>query len=332
MRVGISDVASRAGVSEATVSRVVNRRGVVAAGTRKVVEDAIRELGYDRGGSSQLVIVLTPGLAQPFFGYLCELIEAALAPQGLKAIVCSTTVGGLQEIDFVRSMMDLGIAGAVFASASNTLVGGDTSAYRLLRERGIPFVTMNGRVADVPAPDFATNDRLAAQIAVEHLWDLGHRKIGMIAGPVGNRPSDRRVHGYLEAMRERDVEDPTRYLAHQAYSVEGGQAAAESLIAEGATALVSASDYIALGAVRAVRRSGRRVPQDVSVVGYDDSQIMEFVDPPLTTVRQPVDRIALAIATAMIHLVNGREVPPSELLFDPELIIRGSTASPSTTT
>jgi DNA-binding LacI/PurR family transcriptional regulator len=326
-RIGISDVAAHAGVSEATVSRVVNRRGVVASGTRKLVEDAIRELGYDRGVTSQLVIVLTPGLAQPFFGRLCELIEAALAQQGLKAVVCSTTVGGLQEVDFVRSMMDLGIAGAVFASASNTLVGADPAVYRLLRERNIPIVTMNGNVAGIPAPDFATDDRLAARLAVEHLASLGHRAIGMLAGPVGNKPSDRRVDGYLDAMSGLGEPDPIRLLARQAYTVEGGQAAAESLVSAGATGLIAASDYMALGAVRAVRRAGLAVPRDVSVVGYDDSQIMEFVDPPMTTVRQPVDRIAQAIATAMIHLVNGRDVPAGELLFDPELVVRGTTAS-----
>ncbi|GAA4564258.1 LacI family DNA-binding transcriptional regulator [Planotetraspora kaengkrachanensis] len=327
-KVGISDVAARAGVSEATVSRVLNRRGVVAAGTRRVVEDAIRELGYDRGGQSQLVIVLTPGLAQPFFGRLCELIESALAPQGFKAVVCSTTVGGFQEIDFITSTMDLGIAGAVFASASNTLIGADPAPYRLLQERQIPFVSMNGAIEGVPAPSFSTNDKVAAALAVDHLWNLGHREIGMIVGPVGNRPSERRLDGFVESMNARGVEDPQRLVAHQVYTVEGGMSAAETLLDQGATAIVAASDYMALGAIRTAVRRGLSVPGDVSIVGYDDSQIMGFVDPPLTTVRQPIERIAQAISSTMVHLVNRRPVPAGELMFDPELIIRGSTAAP----
>jgi LacI family repressor for deo operon, udp, cdd, tsx, nupC, and nupG len=327
-KVGISDVANRAGVSEATVSRVINRRGVVAGPTRRAVEDAIRELGYERASQSQLVIVLTPGLAQPFFGRLCELIESALAPQGLKAIVCSTTVGGLQEIDFVSSTVDLGIAGAVFASASNTLIGVDTAAYRILQERQIPFVTMNGAIDGFAAPSFSTNDALAAELAVDHLWTLGHRDIGMIVGPVGNRPTERRLAGFLEAMKRRGADDPERLVARQVYTIEGGMSAAEVLLDEDATAMIAASDYMALGAIRAAGRRGLRVPADVSVVGYDDSQIMGFVDPPLTTVRQPIERIAQSISTAMVHLVNRRSVPAGELLFDPELIVRGSTAAP----
>jgi LacI family repressor for deo operon, udp, cdd, tsx, nupC, and nupG len=327
-KVGISDVAARAGVSEATVSRVLNRRGVVASGTRRMVEEAIRELGYDRGGASQLVVVLTPELAQPFFGRLCELLESALAPQGLKAIVCSTMIGGFQEIDFIRSTADLGIAGVIFASASNTLDGADPAVYRLLQKRQIPFVSMNGSIEGSQAPSFSTNDRVAAELAVDHLWRLGHRNIGMIVGPVGNRPSDRRLEGFLAAMRNCGVEDPHKLFAHQVYSIEGGMSAAETLLDQGVTALVAASDYMALGAIRAAGRRGLSVPEDVSVVGYDDSEIMAFVEPPLTTVRQPVERIAQSIATAMVHLVSRRQVPSGELLFDPELIVRSSTAAP----
>lgn len=327
-RVGISDIAARAGVSEATVSRVLNHRGVVAPRTRMAVEDAIRELGYDRGAQSQLVIVLTPGLATPFFGRLCELIESALAPQGFKAIVCSTTVGGLQETDFISSTMDLGIAGAVFASASNTLIGVDPAAYRMLQERQIPFVTMNGAIDGFAAPSFSTNDKVAAELAVDHLWGLGHREIGMIVGPVGNRPSERRLEGFLESMAARGADDPKRLVAHQVYTIEGGMSAAEALLDQSVTAIVAASDYMALGAIRAAGRRGLDVPGDLSVVGYDDSQVMEFVHPPLTTVRQPIERIAQSISTAMVHLVNRRPVPPGELLFDPELIIRSSTTTP----
>ncbi|KMS87282.1 MULTISPECIES: LacI family DNA-binding transcriptional regulator [Streptomyces] len=327
-KVGISDVAARAGVSEATVSRVINRRGVVATATRRQVEEAIRELGYDRGGQSQLVVVLTPGLAQPFFGHLCELIESALASQGFRAIVASTTVGGLQEIDFISSTMDLGIAGAVFASASNTLIGADPTVYQLLAERKIPFVLVNGAIEGHPSPSFSTNDAVAAELAVDHLWGLGHRDIGLIVGPVGNRPSERRLAGFVQSMTARGVADPQRLAVRQVYSVEGGMSAGETLLDLGVTAIVAASDYMALGAIRAARRRGMSIPEDLSVVGYDDSQVMDFVDPPLTTVRQPVERLAQSVSTAMVHLVNRKLVPSGELLFDPQLIVRGSTAPP----
>jgi LacI family repressor for deo operon, udp, cdd, tsx, nupC, and nupG len=251
---------------------VLNSRGTVAVATRRVVEAALRDVGYERAAQNQLIIVLTPGLAQPSFGRLCELIESALAPQGLKAIVCSTTVGGLQEIDFVTSTAD-------------------PAVYRLLQGRQIPFVLMNGSIECIAAPSFSIDDKVAAQLAVDHLWSLGHRQIGMIVGPVGNRPSERRLEGFIESMERRGRRDPQRLVAHQVYSVEGGMSAAETLLDQDVTAIVAASDYMALGAIRAARRRGLSVPAEVSVVGYDDSQVMEFVDPPLTTVRQPVERI-----------------------------------------
>lgn len=126
-------------------------------------------------------------------------------------------------------------------------------------------------------------------------------------------------------MAKRGIEDPERWVVRQSYTVEGGQAAVGPLLALGATAIVAASDYMALGAIRGVRRQGRSVPGDVSVVGYDGSAITEFTDPPLTTVRQPADRLALEVGRSVLALVSNRDVPVGELLFDPELVIRATT-------
>ena len=127
-------------------------------------------------------------------------------------------------------------------------------------------------------------------------------------------------------MTRRGTEDAERWVVRQSYTVEGGQAAAATLVAQGATAIVAASDYMALGAIRGIRRQGLAVPKDVSVVGYDGSTVTEFTEPALTTVRQPADRLALEVGRSVLALVSNREVPTGELLFDPELVIRASTA------
>jgi len=126
-------------------------------------------------------------------------------------------------------------------------------------------------------------------------------------------------------MGRRGLGDAERWVVRQSYSVEGGQAAASSLVGLGATAIVAASDFMALGAVRGIRRQGLSVPDDVSVVGYDGSTVTEFTDPALTTVRQPADRLALEVGRSVLALVSNRDVPTGELLFDPELVIRAST-------
>ncbi|MFF5209047.1 LacI family DNA-binding transcriptional regulator [Streptosporangium sp. NPDC000396] len=328
MKIGITEVAARADVSEATVSRVINRRSGVSAKTREAVERAMAELGYERSTRGQIVAVITPWLSNPFFADVAELIEAALAPHGLKGVLCPALPGGIQEREFVTALADHGVAGVVFLSASNTIENADPETYNVLAARRIPFVGVNGAFEGHDVPVFSTDDHLAAELAVEHLFSLGHRRIGMAAGPVGNRPADRRVEGFLAALERRGVEDPDQWVVRQYYTIEGGQSATSTLLRQDVTAIVAASDFMALGAIRGVRREGLSVPGDVSVVGYDGSMIMEFVDPPLTTVRQPVDRLAKEVARSVVALVSNREVPPGELLFNPELVVRASTAPP----
>lgn len=327
-KVGISAVAKEAQVSEATVSRVLNHRGIVAPETRRAVEAAMQRVGYlSRATTSKVILLLTPDLDGPFFARLCARIATGASSQGLQAVVASAPAGGTQEYECVASMANLGIAGVVFVSTSNTVVGADPSVPDLLVSRHIPFVCINGSFPDSPMPSLATNDAVASELAVDHLWTLGHRRIGLIAGPRGNRPSDRRVAGFCAALKRRGAEDG--FIVHHEYSVEGGSSAAGAVLDRGITGIIGASDDIALGAVRAISRRGLRVPDDVSVIGFDDVHPLDFTDPPLTTVRQPIDRLAETTVRILQRLIQGRHADSQELLFDPDLIIRGSTGPAS---
>ena len=327
-RVGISDVAEAAGVSEATVSRVINNRGIVAPTTRKTVEDAMRRVGYSKASTSNVVLLITPGLTDPFFAQLCERLGEALNTQGFRAVIASAPGGSSQEFDYIAAMADLGIVGAVFVSASNALDEADPSVPNLLAMREIPFVCINGAFPRVPSPTLSTNDEVAARIAVDHLWSLGHRRIGLAAGPIGNRPSDRRARGFLRGVQEvggLPAADSCP-IVHTEYSMEGGYAATEALLDRAVTAIVAASDDMALGVIRAAGRRGISVPAELSVIGYDDALPLDFVQPPLTTVRQPIDRLSQAVVALLTRMVHRRPVENGELLFEPELIRRASTA------
>ncbi|MFD5463851.1 LacI family DNA-binding transcriptional regulator [Kitasatospora sp. NPDC127059] len=324
-KVGIVEVAERAGVSVATVSRVLNRKTGVSQKTRQAVERVLEELGYERSITGGGIIgVITPGLSIPIFGVLAEKIGLALAPHGLRAVVCPALPGGVQERDFLKSLLDLGASGIVFCSASNTLDAVDPELVPLLESRAVPYVCINGRFEEGSSVAYSTDDGYAAELSVRHLHQLGHRRIGMAAGPVGNRPADRRVEGYRAAMAALGL-DTEELIVRQTYSVEGGQFAAEQLLDQGASAVIACSDQMALGAIRAARRQGLAVPGDVSVIGYDDGPLMEFTDPPLTTVRQPVDRLAAEVARGLVGLLSGRQVPVGELMFQPEVVVRGTT-------
>jgi alanine racemase len=164
------------------------------------------------------------------------------------------------------------------------------------------------------------------RLAVSHLASLGHRRIGLITGPSRYTPVQRKVDAFRSVVRELDHADADdRLIAESVFTVEGGHAAARRVLDAGATAIVAASDLMALGAVRAARDSGRSVPGEVSVVGYDDTALMAYTDPPLTTVRQPVRAIADHATRVLLDLIGGLPSPRHEYVVRPELVVRAST-------
>lgn len=322
----LSEVAALAGVSEATVSRVLNRRYGVAQRTREQVEAALRSVGYERTAKSEVVLILVPGLRESVFGEMCNAIETELSPQGLRAVICPVFPGSVFERDYVEVLVEMGIGAAVFLSSSNTTKNADTAARELLESRGVPYLSVNGGFPDTDGPVVSTDDWQAAELSVAHLYELGHRRIGLLGGPVGNIPADRRVEGFLNAMDSRDLDDAEDLVVRHHYTLEGGRHAADELLDLGVTAIIASSDDMALGAYRAIRRRGLSIPADVSVVGYNDGYMLDFTDPPLTSVRQPVDRIAEVIARTLATMFQNRPVRRDEVLIEPELHVRHSTA------
>ena len=337
MRARLSDLARQAQVSEATVSRVLNDKPGVAPETREAVLAALDALGFERparlrrrGGG--LVGLVVPELNNPIFPTFAQTIESALAQYGYTLVMCTQTPGGVTEDEYVEMLLDRQVAGIVFVSGLHADTTGDHERYRRLVARQLPVVLVNGYVAGLPAPFISPDEHTAAELAVSHLAALGHRRIGLITGPDRFLPVQRKIAGYRAAMRDLVGTDDAgidELIALSLFGVEGGEAAANRLIDHGVTSLVCGSDLMALGAIRAARRRGLRVPVDFSVVGYDDSPLMAFTDPPLTTVRQPVEPMAVAAVNALVDEIHGHPAPHSEYVFRPELVVRSSTAPPA---
>ena len=206
---------------------------------------------------------------------------------------------------------------------------GDGTTVVELAGEGFDVCEVNGYQPNLPAPFVSCDDREAGELAVAHLVALGHRRIGLITGPGRFVPVQRKVAGFKAAMKRlvglADAElDELAELS--LFGVEGGEVAAARLLDRGVTGLVCGSDLMALGAIRAARQRGLSVPTDLSVVGYDDSPLMAFTDPPLTTMRQPVTAMAVAAVRALVDEIHGHAAPHSEYIFRPELVVRGSTA------
>ena len=334
MRARLRDIAVRAGVSEATVSRVLNAKPGVASDTRLAVLTALDVLGYERpaslrASSAGLVGLVVPELENPIFPAYVQTIETVLIQHGFTPVLCTQTPGGVSEDEYVEMLLDRGVSGIVFVSGLHADSTSNPQRYRTLLAQGLPIVLVNGFSPEVAAPFFSLDDVASMGLAVDHLASLGHRRIGLAAGPVRFVPVLRKVEGFLRALAavtERPVL-PEEVVEHTFFSVEGGVGAASTLLDRGCTAIICASDMMALGAVRAARAGGLAVPGDISVVGFDDSPLIAYTDPPLTTVRQPVQAIGRAAAQALVEEITGNPAPRREFLFRPELIVRASTGT-----
>lgn len=327
----LAEVAKKVGVSEATVSRVLNEKPGVSESTRAAVLTALDVLGYERptqlrGERARLVGLVLPELSNPIFPAFAEAVGGALAGQGFTPVLCTQTAGGVSEADYVDLLLEQHVSGVVFFGGLYAQGDAPHDHYQRLAERSLPTVLLNAAIEDLDFPRVSCDDAVAVEQAVGHLRQLGHTKIGLVLGPADHVPSQRKLAAARATVQRLGLELPDQHVERALFSLEGGQAATTRLLRQGVTGVVCASDPLALGAVRAVRRAGLAVPDDVSVVGYDDSSFMMCTDPPLTTVRQPIEAMGRAVVDLLVGEIAGVRVTHDELLFEPELVVRGSTA------
>ena len=331
MRPRLSEIASRADVSEATVSRVLNAKPGVANSTRRKVLDVLADLGYDdvqrqHTGSGAIGIV-TPELTNPFFPHLAQHIESVFAHHGYISMVCSSTSETVHEQDFLDFLAAQQASGVVVINGRYALPGVGYGPYQNLVARGVPVVLVNGFTGQPPLPAVGINISEAASHAVRHLGSLGHQRIGLVVGPTRYPTANDFVAGYRSGLASLDIGFDEALVSETPWTLEGGQAAAAPLLERGVTGIVCSNDLMAVGVVAAAHAWGASVPDDLSVIGFDGSPLASFTDPPLTTLRQPVASMATAIASLLVgdHR-NNNSVPTQR--FRAELVIGQSTGRP----
>ncbi|GLW49447.1 LacI family transcriptional regulator [Streptomyces sp. NBRC 14336] len=331
----LAQVAKKVGVSEATVSRVLNGKPGVSEATRQSVLTALDVLGYERptqlrGERARLVGLVLPELQNPIFPAFAEIIGGALAQQGLTPVLCTQTKGGVAEADYVDLLLQQQVSGVVFAGGLFAQADAPHEHYHLLAARKVPVVLVNASIEGLDFPCVACDDAVAVEQSWRHLASLGHERIGLVVGPADHVPSRRKLDAARAAAKAMGMDLPDAFVQRSIFSLEGGQAATARLLDRGVTGIICGSDPLALGAIRAARRRGLSVPADVSVVGFDDSAFMTCTEPPLSTVRQPIEAMGRAAVDLLCAQIQGSHSHPGELLFEPELVVRGSTAPPPT--
>ena len=336
---GVKDVAALAGVSVGSVSNVINRRDSVRPDVRERVEAAIEELGYKpnptaqalRRGTSPLVGVAIFDLTNPFFMEAAAAMERVLSREGYIMTLSSTHASVQEERDLLEVLGRQAVRGVLLTPADST----HEAATRLAAE-GTPVVLFDA--ADTPAglPSVSIDDRAGAALAIEHLLALGHERICFLNGPADMRQSVQRLAGVQDAIEhwQRLTGSDSVQLTvcnAQAYTAQAGYAATEDAIAEaqaasdGAkpTAVFCANDLLAVGVMSALRVGGVSIPDDVSVIGFDDIPLARWATPSLSSVIQDFDALGQASLRLSDELVEG--APAHSICLKPQLVVRAST-------
>ena len=325
----ITDVATAAGVSVATISRALRSPDVVAPETLERVLTAIRDMGYTpnaqarnlRTSRAKMIIAIVPDIANPFFSEVIRGIERVAQQQGYSVLLGDTENNSKREETYAQMVASRQVDGAIILlphiSAS-------------IRRAGAPIVNACEYVSDKTVTSVYSDNVGGARAAAEYLLALGHVSIGFIGGPPGSPLSVDRERGYVDAMRANGFSPDRKLMVAGDFSAESGVRATEALLARGLplTALVCANDEMALGALRAVRDRGLSVPVDMSIIGFDDIRLARFIDPPLTTVAQPMQEIGREAMTLLIDLLADPTTPARKRMLPTQLIIRASTAKP----
>ena len=331
LRPRLAEIASRADVSEATVSRVLNAKPGVANTTRRRVLDVLADLGYEdvhhRTTGSGAIGVVTPELNNPIFPHLAQQIESVLAHHGYLSLVCSSTAETVHEQDFLDFMVAQRASGVVVINGRYALPGVGYEPYENLIDRGIPTVIVNGFHDKPTVPAVGINITDAASHGVQHLGALGHERIGIVVGPTRYPTANDFLAGYRHGLATLGIDFDPALVSETPWTIEGGQAGAAPLLERGVTGIICGNDMMAVGVVNAAKSWGASVPEELSVIGFDGSPLASFTDPPLTTLRQPAAAMATAVATLLVgDSANYAKVPTQR--FNAELVIGRSTGRP----
>jgi DNA-binding LacI/PurR family transcriptional regulator len=326
----LESVAMRAGVSRATASRVVNGSTTVAAHIREAVQRAIADLGYVPNHAARslvtqrtnsIALVLTESASRvfsddPFFPTIVQGVSQELDAVGMQLVLMMVNSGPSHD-----RVEQYALGGHVDGVMVSSMHGADPLPGTLAR-MGIPVV-VNGRpMGRSPVPYVDVANEGGARLAVRRLLEAGRQRIATIAGPQDMVGGIDRLNGYRTELRDSDRRS---IVAVGDFTRESGTAGMRQLLADDPTldAVFIASDLMAEGALRALRHAGRRVPDDVAVIGFDDNEIARYTEPPLTTVRQPVVDIGRTMARQLLRLAGGEQVEPAVVL-PTELVVRES--------
>jgi LacI family repressor for deo operon, udp, cdd, tsx, nupC, and nupG len=323
----IREVAQAAKVSVATVSRTLQMPDVVAPATRSRVQAAIARLGYRpnaqarmlRTARTHVIVALVPDISNPFFAEVIRGIEQVAHENGYSVLLGDTQNSRVREKAYAELLETKQADGLI------TLMPHIPS---LEMPGPFPIVNACEYVKDKSVTSVYVDNEAASLEAVTYLLTLGHREIAFVTGPMDSPICVDRDRGYERALQRAGIKRDRKLTAIGDFSVEAGIRAVDGLLAKQQrfTAIYCSNDEMAIGAMGAIKSKGFKVPQDISVIGFDDIRFSRYTDPPLTTVAQPKDELGREAMSMLIEMLRGTDVPARKRILPTQLVVRGSTA------
>jgi LacI family transcriptional regulator len=326
----IQDVAKKAGVAPMTVSRVINQSGYTSPDVRARVQAAVEELGYMPNSlarslrirrTNTIALILTD-ITNPFFTTLARGVEDAASKAGYTVIFGNTDESEEKEKHYLDMILQKRVDGILLVPA-----GGSVLPVEHIRHYHTPVVVLDRRIPGEVVDVVRCDSEQGAYRLTRLLLDLGHRQIALLNGPAGVSTSEDRAVGYLRGMREAGL---APQLAYGSFTVESGGAMTRKALKMQPcpTALIAGNNFIAIGALKAIRNAGLEVPDDVALVGFDDLPAAMIIEPFLTVADQPAYEMGCQAAELLFKRLSGEQVdPPHEILLPINLIVRSSSGS-----
>lgn len=328
MAVTIKDIAKRANVSTATVSRALYNTGYIKEETRRRIIEIAEELGYDKHRDlektkikSNLAGVIVSDITNPFFTQIVRGIEDVLSPAGYSLLLCNADEDVEKEKNYLKVLQNKKVDGVILAPA-----GGDDRCIKQMIDRGIPLVLIDRLIDNLDVDGVIIDNMSGAYEGVSHLISEGYRRIGIITGPLEIMTARERFDGYKKALLDARLEFDESLVENGGYTLEGGYRAAKKLIEKAhPDALFIANNVMTTGALIAVKELKIKIPEEIGIVGFDDLEWASLIDPPLTTISQPIYTIGSTAAQLLLRrLSRSANIRKEVVVLKPRLIIRGS--------
>jgi len=330
MKLTIEEIARKTGTSRSTVSRVLSGHPNVKEETRIHIKKIMEELDYRPNrlaqglatGSINIVGLIVGDIRNPYYSEITRAVETVLNEEGYMVVLCDSDYNPLKEEHFLRVAIEMGFASVIMTSAMET-----DELKKILDNLHCPLILLNRQLETIQTDVVSFDNFRGGYLVAEHLIKYGHKDIQVLAGPARSSSSNARFAGYKKALEDYGLNFSDANIAHGDLRLETGYEFGLKLLREKSrsTAVIAGNDMMAIGLIQAFRDRGLRVPEDLSVVGFDDIPLAAMSAVKLTTIKQPQTEMGKQAAKLVLDRLNGESKAPRLITYEPELILRDST-------